>query len=167
MLGTNVIHKHSSCMAILNRLPTGDRMFKWGAAEQCICCFCQQEVESRDHLFFGCSVSRCPLQQVLFSRGLSRIARGWLCELSWAEKKLKGKALVSVVLRVAWNVYIHNIRKERNNKRHGKAPQSMANIFDSIIFSVQIATFKIRNVKADVVNMLLYRNFNLGFTILY
>lgn len=70
------------------------------------------------------------------------------------------------MLHVAWNAYIHSIWKEKNNKKHGKATQSMASIFGTILFSIQIATSKIRNVKDDVVNMLLYRNFKLHDSLL-
>lgn len=72
------------------------------------------------------------------------------------EKKLRGKALISVVLRVAWNANIHCIWKERNRRLHGKSPRSMASVLDCVIFTVQIATCSIKNVIADAVNIFLY-----------
>ena len=47
--------KHSliAWMTILNRLPTKDRLKAWELEVEEQCCFCQQGLESRDHVFFG------------------------------------------------------------------------------------------------------------------
>ena len=45
-------------MAILNRLPTMDRLKGWGIELNGTCRLCQQEQESRDHLFFDCFFSQ-------------------------------------------------------------------------------------------------------------
>lgn len=74
--------------------------------------------------------------------------------------------MISVILKVAWNAYIHSIWKERNNMRHGRPPKSMVNILDKIIFSIQIVTSSMRSVKADSVNILLYKNFKLHDSLL-
>ena len=61
-------------MAILNRLPTKDRLIAWGMEINGICCLCQNANESRDHLFFECNYSmeiwamiltRCVLAKLL------------------------------------------------------------------------------------------------------
>ena len=45
-------------MAILNRLPTLDRMSSWGLVQDGKCRLCQNALETRDHLFFACSFSK-------------------------------------------------------------------------------------------------------------
>ena len=57
---TMVIPKHTfiSWMAILNRLPTMDRLIAWGMNVRGTCCNYQKEEETRDHLFFGCSYAK-------------------------------------------------------------------------------------------------------------
>ena len=45
-------------MAILNKLPTKDRMLQWGLAVDSMCVFCRSSIEDRDHLFFQCSITK-------------------------------------------------------------------------------------------------------------
>ncbi|KAJ9536716.1 hypothetical protein OSB04_un000101 [Centaurea solstitialis] len=54
------IPKHSFCLwlAILNRLPTQDRLLQWGiGSDRMSCLLCNGDMDSRDHLFFRCSYS--------------------------------------------------------------------------------------------------------------
>lgn len=56
---------------------------------------------------------------------LSRQPLSWIWELRWASAKLKGKALISIILRLAWSAFIYWIWRERNyrqfdGKRHSE-----------------------------------------------
>ena len=99
------IPKHSiiAWMAIFNRLPTEDRLKSWGIEMEGICVFCQQEMETTDHLFFGCIYSQGIWKEVLQLCGLDNDVTGWAEELKWAKQRLKGKALISILLRIGWN----------------------------------------------------------------
>ena len=65
--GSMAIPKHSfiTWMALLNRLPTLDRLAAWGISVGGICCNCQEEMETRDHLLFGCSYAKGIWRQIL------------------------------------------------------------------------------------------------------
>lgn len=39
-------------LACHNRLATGDRMLRWGGNVNVACAFCEEMVESRNHIFF-------------------------------------------------------------------------------------------------------------------
>lgn len=39
-------------------------------------------------------------------------------EIEWAIKNIKGKSLLSLILRAAWNAYIYHIWRERNGRVH-------------------------------------------------
>ena len=88
-------------MALLNKLPTMDRLAAWGLEVSGICQLCQDGMESRNHLFFGCSFSRGVWKTILELCGLKRDVSNWFAELNWAVRKLKGKSLISLILRVA------------------------------------------------------------------
>ncbi|XP_013624635.1 PREDICTED: uncharacterized protein LOC106330761 [Brassica oleracea var. oleracea] len=45
-------------LAMHNKLSTGDRMLLWNVGIDVICVLCQQQLETRDHLFFGCAYSQ-------------------------------------------------------------------------------------------------------------
>lgn len=56
---------------------------------------------------------------------LSRQPLNWIQELRWASAKLKGRALISIILRLAWSACIYWIWRERNygqfdGKRHSE-----------------------------------------------
>ena len=51
-------HEIISWMAVLNRLPTLDRLSAWGLVQDGTCRLCQNGMEARDHLFFSCNFSK-------------------------------------------------------------------------------------------------------------
>lgn len=55
--------KYSFCtwLAIHNRLSTGDRMATWNSWISSLCIFCQQETETREHIFFDCVFFFCSM----------------------------------------------------------------------------------------------------------
>ena len=40
----------------------------------------------------------------------------WNGELTWVVQKLKGKALISMFLRIGWNAFIYQMWRERYNR---------------------------------------------------
>ena len=97
-----VVPKHAviAWMAILNRLPTIDRLQSWGIEARDCCALCKQDQKTRDHLFFGCPFSKAIWQKVLSLCGLKREVMEWKNELSWDAQKIKGKSLISLILRI-------------------------------------------------------------------
>ena len=65
---------------------------------------------------FGCSYSIAIWRAILQLCGLRREVHGWAAELNWAVKKLKGRSLVSIILRVAWRAFVYFIWRERNQR---------------------------------------------------
>ena len=52
--------------------------------------------------------------------GLHRDVGPWEEELTWAVQRIKGKALISIVLRIAWRVFIYFVWRERNRRLHNE-----------------------------------------------
>lgn len=78
------------------------------------CSLCRLCSEDHDHLFFGCSFSKEVWSIVLGWCMTNKSVFDWNHELQWAVKKLRGKALILALLRLAWRSYIYHIWKERN-----------------------------------------------------
>ena len=55
-----IVLKHAivTWMAILNRLPTKERIKSWGMEVDCMCVLCKNAYKTRDHLFYGCDFSQ-------------------------------------------------------------------------------------------------------------
>ena len=80
-------HFFISWMVILNRLPTRDRMREWEIVIEGRCELCHNKMESRNHIFFGCSFSQAVWREVLRMSGLNKRVMRWEEELEWAGKR--------------------------------------------------------------------------------
>ena len=152
-------------MAILNRLPTMDRLQAWGLEVTGICVLCKQGIESRDHLFFSCTFSKQIWKGILTLCGLRRAAHGWEEELKWAYKNLKGKSLLSIVLRSAWSAYIYFIWKERNGRLYNSKEETSEQVLEQIKQMIRFRLGGLNNIKPDHINNSLYRAWGLFPTI--
>ncbi|KAK9269519.1 hypothetical protein L1049_001295 [Liquidambar formosana] len=110
------IRKHAfiSWLAILDRMPTFDKLSAWGLTNNVTCVFCNQHVESRDHLFFACHVTAAIWGRVLGLCCFHRSPRTWLNELNWSIPGSNGKSFCSSIKKLAWASTIYNIWFERN-----------------------------------------------------
>ena len=131
-------------MAILNRLPTLDRLLSWDIEIEDNYLLCQNELKTKDHLFFGCDYSKGIWQRILTLSGVIRETGSWAEELAWAESHLKGKSMRSIVLRLAWKAFIYHVWRERNSRKNNQNSQSSTQIFEQIkgIICIKIAELK-------------------------
>ena len=162
-MGFFSIPKHVliSWMAILNRLPTIDHLEAWGMDVTRLCRLCQNEKESKDHLYFCCKFSKVIQGKALQLSGLRRTIGRWDEKLKWVSVKLKGKALISIVLRTAWKATIYYIQRERNRRIYGQIPESTSKLFYYVKEAVQLKTWDLVNIADDSVNRSLYKNWEL------
>ena len=93
-------HAIIAWLAILNRPPSMDKLMSWGIKVLGMFILCKQEQEPRDHLFFECSFSREIWRKVFSLSGIHKDVLDWNKELQWAVQKLKGKALILILMKV-------------------------------------------------------------------
>ena len=82
-------------------------------------------------------------------------------ELEWAIQRIKGKALISVVLRIAWKVFIYFVWRERNRRLHNGLTENPEQLLDRIKEVVRIKLASLTNIAADDVNKKLFCNWGL------
>ena len=129
-----------------------------------ICRFCQNERESKDNLFFFCcnlsmSIWKKALQLCRLKRAVGSLSE----ELQWASQKLKGKALISIVLRIAWKATIYHIWRERNRRLYAQISESPSQLFQYVKEAVQLKTLGLVNIADDPINRSLFSNWDLSF----
>jgi hypothetical protein len=101
-----------------NRLATGDKLRKWNSEAWHSCVFCDEELETRDHLFFSCPFSSqiwCSLTKgLLHGRRISSwsLITPHLLDTSRPYLHL-------FTLRYTFQATIHSLWRERNSRRHG------------------------------------------------
>ena len=101
-----------------------NRPIAWGMNVRETYCNCQKEKETRDHFFFGCSYAKNIWKEILQLCGLHRDVGPWEEELTWAVQRIKGKALISIVLRIAWRAFVYFVWKERNRRLHNELAET-------------------------------------------
>ncbi|XP_058727130.1 uncharacterized protein LOC131598561 [Vicia villosa] len=77
-------------LLMLGRIPTKDRLVKFGVQVDQKCCFCIEN-ESIDHLFFQCSFANSVWGEILTWMGYDRKPEKWSNEKVWIIAKTKKK----------------------------------------------------------------------------
>ncbi|XP_039068433.1 uncharacterized protein LOC120214662 [Hibiscus syriacus] len=112
------IPKHSmiTWMALLDRLPTKDRLHRIGLTNDCSCLLCNSEVETRDHLFLLCPTAVSLWERIFSFSGLHFTGYLWEEFLEMASSNWKGKSLLSTVMKIALNALVYLLWEERNRR---------------------------------------------------
>ena len=87
--------------------------------------------------------------------------------MKWASKRLKGKALISILLRVAWNAFVYHIWRERNYRIFQQKNETHLKIMEEIIEVIRYRLVRLKKVEADELNVSLYRAWGLFDTIFH
>ena len=77
-------------------------------------CYVNKKMKPETICFFGCRFSQSVWKEILQLSGLRREVMSWADELQWAYQKLKGKALITLIMRCAWSAFIYAVWKKRN-----------------------------------------------------
>ena len=131
-----------------------------------LCCFCQVELEIKDHIFFRCDYAKEIWKQILQLYGLHREIRSWIDELAWVVNRVKGEALISIVLRMAWKTFIYNIWCERNRRLHNGMAETSLQLLDRIKKMFHIRLVGLAKVAEDDVNRALCCNWVFTFELI-
>ncbi|XP_039070407.1 uncharacterized protein LOC120217317 [Hibiscus syriacus] len=131
-----------SWMVILDRLPTKDRLARFGLLVDNVCGLCGAGMESRDHLFADCSFARGVWGAVLNAHGLSFMARAWDEQLHWLLSNLRGKTLRVRALKLLWTGFLYLIWEERNHRYHRNLIRSIDVIVNRILEEVNIKLYR-------------------------
>ena len=101
---------------------------------------------------------------IWYKEGCTRI--GWDEEMNWAVCKLKGKALISTLLRICWSSCIYLVWKERNQRIFQRKSKMTEQVLEQVKEVVRCRLDGLHRVEAEHVNRSLCRNWGLLDTIL-
>ena len=117
--------KFSFCvwLAAHNRLPTGERLLQWNGGAAGTCVLCNNNIETRDHLFFSC---------LYVSEIWTALAKGILKDAyttDWSQlldhiSSPNQNRIESFLARYVFQATVYTIWVERNGRRHGEEPHS-------------------------------------------
>ena len=92
-------------------------------------------------------------KKVLQLCGLNREVLDWKREFAWAVQRIKGKTLITRILKIGWNAYIYCISKERNRRVFVQIEESAEQILEQIKISVRFRLSGLRDVATDSTNV--------------
>ncbi|XP_058726861.1 uncharacterized protein LOC131598262 [Vicia villosa] len=119
-------------MALRGRLPTRDRLHKFGMTIERNCCFCDAE-ESLEHLFFMCKETKLVWRKVLLWMGIDRRPMKWNDEVATSRKK----GIKNQLLKVAFAETVYSIWRNRNDKIFNHKDQ-ISRSYEEIIHNVKM-----------------------------
>ncbi|XP_039002198.1 uncharacterized protein LOC120128599 [Hibiscus syriacus] len=139
-------------MATLDRLPTRDRLIRFGLVLDHGCVLCGSGIESRDHLFADCFFAQEVWDAVLVSCGIRLVSLNWDDCLQWLIVNLKGKSLRVRILKLGWTGFLYYIWEERNHRSFRGVSRSADMIVSSIKDAVKIKLYSYSLQEIDDAN---------------
>ncbi|XP_039066047.1 uncharacterized protein LOC120211619 [Hibiscus syriacus] len=139
-------------MAVLDRLPTRERLCRFAVLTDASCGLCGTVLESRSHLFIDCSFSREVWNVLLQLCGLRMQWLSWDHSLCWLVSNLKGKSLLVHILKLAWTGFVYFIWDERNRRCFRGMMRSVDTIVNIIKEAVRIKLYRHYINRLDSVN---------------
>ncbi|KAL0731162.1 hypothetical protein Bca4012_027256 [Brassica carinata] len=116
---------------VLDRCPTRNRLISWGLQTDDTCLLCNQEPESRHHLYFCCDYSFAIWGTIARNLNFVLQSNSWNATLE-SLSNLLGDSHLRYITILAWQASIFELWKERNNRLHRRVYRSSPSLISSI-----------------------------------
>ena len=103
-------------LALRKRLPTRDKLQRYGLCSNITCVLCDVSDENIDHLFFQCDYSRFIWDNILNQSNLSYRGQPWEEYVEEISREWKGKSLRATLAKMSLGTVVYSIWRERNNR---------------------------------------------------
>ncbi|XP_058752653.1 uncharacterized protein LOC131625840 [Vicia villosa] len=141
-------------MACHMRLPTRDRLKRFGMLQESVCLLCHAEEESHNHLFFECRKTEVVWQSILNWIEVDHKPLKWEDELLWITAVTRGKGWRAMVVKVGITETIYSIWRLRNDTCF-KNNVDNTNIVDRIKDSIVYRLWNIRKFRQHVARIMM------------
>ncbi|KAL9308369.1 putative RNA-directed DNA polymerase [Arabidopsis thaliana] len=121
--------KFSFCawLAVQNRLSTGDKMLQWNRGLSPTCVLCNNNIETRNHLFFSCCYTAEIWENLAKNIYKAKFSTNWSTILTSVSTTWRNRT-ESFLARYIFQATIHTIWHERNGRRHGERSNSATHL---------------------------------------
>lgn len=117
------------------RLPTRERLGRFGVCNDTQCCLCGLSPESHSHLFFQCNISSVCLHQIKFQ--ITCLANDIYQLTYWLQRNCKHRPFRKQVYAAAIAATCYHLWKARNDSLWNKTDPHVDNITKEIQFTVK------------------------------
>ncbi|KAE8697193.1 hypothetical protein F3Y22_tig00110627pilonHSYRG00026 [Hibiscus syriacus] len=125
-------------MAFLDKLPTNVRLQHIGLINESHCIFCNYDLETSEHLFLKCPTAVFIWKVVFSFSGLVFPDCSWDVFTVWASSTWKGKSLLTLIMKIAFNATVYMIWEERNKRVFQQRARSAEDIIQAIKNTVSL-----------------------------
>lgn len=153
-------------VAFLNKLPTMDRMRRWGINTNDICVLCKTEQESRDHLLFECRFVREIWKEGVKLTCTPLITVKWAEVLNYMHQISSQEELRHLIMKLHWTSTTYRVWNERNSRRHGGEEESSDQVFNRVKLDIRHRCMSLRGCKDTVMNRQICDNWGLTLDLL-
>lgn len=101
------------------------------------CVLCNQVVETHNHLFFYCCISRIIWAEGLRKNLLSRSPGDWHFELAWVVQNCTGKGFKSTLYKLSLAATLYHIWLERNARIFRQQASTVGDLLTAIVAGVR------------------------------
>lgn len=140
-------------LAVLNRMPTRDRLLSWNIATTSACLLCNVNCESRDHLYFACPYA-WEIWSLLAPRCEVLPLADWESTIAQMTT-LSGPQWKRTVTLLVWQHSIYSIWMERNSRLHRSIFKSSANVIACIDFTIRNRIQAIRETNPSKASLMM------------
>nr|XP_009623090.1 uncharacterized protein LOC104114368 [Nicotiana tomentosiformis] len=118
ILHTNIHprYKFTLWLTVQQRLATVEKLLKIGIQIPAACAFCVYNLESFNHLFFDCTITKQLWSRLCSWLGYNRIIGDWKTELEWACDKAKNKPGTNASTSCVFAMTVALIWRERKTR---------------------------------------------------
>uniref|UniRef100_A0A2N9IBN2 Reverse transcriptase domain-containing protein n=1 Tax=Fagus sylvatica TaxID=28930 RepID=A0A2N9IBN2_FAGSY len=155
-------HSFIGWLAMHNKLPTKERMLKWGFIVDGNCVFCRNSLETRNHIFFECSFSKRLWRKIMALCLVSDPCFCWEDLLEWGVVHLKGTEMRAIVCKVAWWATGYSIWSQRNAIIHAGQIKSEDQLLNSIKRDVKNRLHSKNGFRDTILNRILCCNWGIS-----
>ncbi|XP_019248378.1 PREDICTED: uncharacterized protein LOC109227632 [Nicotiana attenuata] len=139
--------QYTMWMLLHGRLPTTDRLIKWGLTVDTQCSLCHNHEENRDHLFVVCDFARNIWMKLMQWMQHDYIRKhNWEQHMGWSIQHAKGKTTKARIFRLVYAEIVHAIWIGRNLRIFEKRARDWNSIAREIAYTCTVrATASIQN----------------------
>lgn len=91
------------------KIRTKDRLMSWGITVYTACMFFQNQLDTKDHLYFDRAVTNRIWKAILNWQGQTDCPQNWRCMCCWVEKRTRGKHARGIILKASLVVVVYTI----------------------------------------------------------
>ncbi|XP_019239458.1 PREDICTED: uncharacterized protein LOC109219451 [Nicotiana attenuata] len=140
-------------LALHSRLATVDRLLKFGIQVPQQCIFCGLAIETFDHLFFECSLTKALWNRLLRWLGYHRPIYDWQHEVEWVSKNAKRRNGLAAITTCVFGMLVNAIWRERNKQRFQGGRLLSNNICKEIAIHIHMKGTSIHDWKEALLSL--------------